>query len=105
MDKKSFTLDELKKRIEMRGGKLMTMADILNLPPELPESAYRRGYADGFYAGFDGYDDLLYAGVSKKNAYNRCWDFWNQELRKWRNGDCSHEVLPPQLPDLSLEDK
>ena len=97
MDKKSFTLDELKKRIEMRGGKLMTMADILNLPPELPESAYRRGYMDGFYAGFDGYDDLLIAGVSKKNAYNRCWDFRNQELRKWRNGDCDKFELPPQL--------
>lgn len=97
MDKKSFTLDELKKRIEMRGGKLMTMADILNLPPELPESAYRRGYADGFYAGFDGYDDLLIAGVSKKNAYNRCWDFWQRKLTAWVNGDCDKFELPPSL--------
>lgn len=97
MDKKSFTLDELKKRIEMRGGKLMTMADILNLPPELPESAYRRGYMDGFYAGFDGYDDLLIAGVSKKNAYNRCWDFWQRKLTAWVNGDCDKFELPPSL--------
>ena len=97
MDKKSFTLDELKKQIEMRGGKLMTMADILNSPPELPESAYRRGYADGFYAGFDGYDDLLIAGVSKKNAYNRCWDFWQRKLTAWVNGDCDKFELPPSL--------
>ena len=75
----------------------MTMADILNLPPELPESAYRRGYMDGFYAGFDGYDDLLIAGVSKKNAYNRCWDFWQRKLTAWVNGDCDKFELPPQL--------
>jgi len=97
MDKKSFTLDELKKRIEMRGGKLMTMADILNLPPELPESAYRRGYADGFYAGFDGYDDLLCAGASKRGAYSRCWDFWQRKLTAWVNGDCDKFELPPSL--------
>ena len=97
MDKKSFTLDELKKEIEMRGGKLMTMADILNLPPELPESAYRRGYMDGFYAGFDGYDDLLYAGASKRGAYSRCWDFWQRKLTAWVNGDCDKFELPPSL--------
>ena len=97
MDKKSFTRDELKKRIEMRGGKLMTMADILNLPPELPESAYRRGYMDGFYAGFDGYDDLLYAGASKRGAYSRCWDFWQRKLTAWVNGDCDKFELPPSL--------
>jgi len=97
MDKKSFTLDELKKRIEMRGGKLMTMADILNLPPELPESAYRRGYRDGYYRGFDDHDDLLYAGASKRGAYSRCWDFWQRKLTAWVNGDCDKFELPPSL--------
>ena len=91
MDKKSFMFDELMN------------TDIENTT-EL-EFTYRRGYMDGFFTAFDNFYDLLTAGVSKKNAYNRCWDFWNQELRKWRNGDCSHEVLPPQLPDLFLEDK
>ena len=96
MDKKR-TFEELKKEIEMRGGKLMTMADILNAPPESPESAYRRGYRDGYYRGFDDHDDLLYAGVSKKNAYNRCWKFWGRELCDWARGDCSKLVLPPGL--------
>ena len=91
MDKKSFMFDELMN------------TDIENTT-EL-QFTYRRGYMDGFFTAFDNFYDLLIAGVSNKNAYNRCWDFWNQELRKWRNGDCSHEVLPPQLPDLSLEDK
>ena len=99
MDKKR-TFEELKKEIEMRGGKLMTMADILNLPPvdrELAEANYRAGYRDGFFAGFDIYDDLLYAGASKRGAYSRCWDFWQRKLADWATGDCSKFVLPPGL--------
>ena len=100
MDKKSFTLDELKKQIEMRGGTFMTAEDILNAPPrdrELAEAYYRAGYRDGFYAGFDGYDDLLYAGASKRGAYSRCWDFWQRKLTAWVNGDCDKFELPPSL--------
>jgi len=90
MDKTSFTLDEL-----------MNM----EIEAEAPEHAYRRGYADGFLAASDTFYKLLYAGLDKKDAYFLCWDFRRDVLRKWLNGDCSHEILPPQLPNLFLEDK
>ena len=77
-----------------------TLSEILDTDfgdPEDAEEEYRRGYMDGFYAGFAGYDDLLIAGVSKKNAYNRCWDFWQRKLTTWVNGDCDKFELPPSL--------
>lgn len=83
MDKTSFTLDEL-------------MSMEFENPNEL-EFTYRRGYMDGFFTAFDNFYDLLTAGVSKKNAYNRCWDFWQRKLTAWVNGDCDKFELPPSL--------
>ena len=77
-----------------------TLSEILDTDfgdPEDAEEEYRRGYRDGFYAGFDIYDDLLYAGASKRGAYSRCWDFWQRKLADWANGDCTHGAFPPEL--------
>lgn len=77
--------------------KVLSLKELLESEPELPEHAYRRGYFDGFRIAFDCYFDLLDAGLSKGSAYKRCLDFWERKLDAWANGDCTHGAFPPEL--------
>jgi hypothetical protein len=58
------------------------------------EAAFRRGY---FY-GVDDTIEAVRAGV----ALQRLVTYYNGRLWKWRFGDCTKEVEPPEMPKVKV---
>jgi hypothetical protein len=52
------------------------------------ESSYRRGYVQGYWMGSED---------ERKHGAEKVDTFWNDVLCKWRYGNCSGIVLPPEL--------
>ncbi len=80
--------------------KAMTAAQVSalpDLPPEeMREAEYRRGYADGWAAAIEVMWALMFReGLSRAEAYDAAWDYWELTLFEWRRGDCSQMILPP----------
>ena len=55
-------------------------------PEELPEVAYRRGYVDGYVAGWEVAIDADVRTMRRHLA----------ALERWREGDCTTRVEPPE---------
>lgn len=69
--------------------KFMTLAELLNMPDETREHAYRRGYRDGYIAGLqDAYPD--------QEIPRRLWDFWQDTLLEWMKRGEKRFELPPR---------
>ncbi|MGI8854453.1 MAG: hypothetical protein ACR2JW_01755 [Thermomicrobiales bacterium] len=61
---------------------------------EQAESAYRRGYRDGWVQAMDAFHDLL-PRWGREGAYSACWNFWLRALCRWVKDDCTRARLPP----------
>lgn len=62
------------------------------------EANYRRGYTDGFITAVNAFYTLMAEnGMTRAEAYDRCWKHWEQTLTAWECGDCSKVVFPPEL--------
>src|SRR5262245_56881084 len=72
--------------------KPMTVKDILALPPETGEQAFRRGYRDGYVAA-------LYAVSGDQGIPKPLWDFWQNILLDWvkRASDKPQFEIAPQF--------
>ena len=52
-----------------------------------PESAYRRGYVDGWVNGMDRFHGMMLDDrLSRQAAYDACWSYWQRELFEWYDG-------------------
>jgi hypothetical protein len=76
------------------------------LPPETAEEGYRRGYADGFIVAVNYLHDwpshlhrdqlldrlleLRPRQLGMEQLLDRMFDFWRQDLMRWRNGGGLH---------------
>ena len=69
----------------------MTMTDLLALPPETSEQAYRRGYRDGYVAA-------LQAVYGNRGIPSHLWAFWQDTLLEWQKSGENRVVLPPSVP-------
>jgi hypothetical protein len=52
------------------------------------ESAYRRGYVQGYWEGSEN---------ERKHGAERVDAFWNDVLSPWRYTDCSQFITPPEI--------
>lgn len=68
--------------------KPMTFDDLMRLPKETREQSYRRGYRDGYIAA-------LYAAYGNRGVPEHLWNFWQDNLRKWKSEDTEKLVFPP----------
>ena len=79
-------IDSMKDNGQM--SKTMSFAELMALPPETAEEAYRRGYLDGFIAALE----RVYA---EKEIPPEHWDFWHDTLYNWQKTNPETIVLPP----------
>ena len=78
---------------------LAEMAEAGTLPEPTHEAEYRRGYRDGFVAAIGQMHDLMLGrGLDCQEAYERCFDFWQQGLRMWQVTEVDNRLfLPPRV--------
>lgn len=68
--------------------KFVTIGDILSGDfSRMPESAYRRGYTQGYFSALD--------DMKRGANLERLFDFLHTALHKWRALDSSERVNPP----------
>jgi hypothetical protein len=60
------------------------------------EEKYRWGFADGFIVAVN-YMANRPSKLSMEKLLDRMSQFWEGELAEWKDGDCSQEILPPEL--------
>lgn len=65
-------------------------------PEEVLEAEYRRGYCDGFVQAVNAMADLFAHRLSRQRVIDCLYDFWEQDLMDWRQGDCTREIWPPE---------
>lgn len=67
--------------------------------PEL-ESEYRRGYRDGWMDAMNAVADLLGPNTlaNVELVLQTCWMFGNDQLERWKSGDCQKRLSPPRVP-------
>jgi hypothetical protein len=81
----------MQRLMEARNRETVSMADVETTERNrAAESAYRRGYVQGYWEGSE--NERKY-GAEKVDA------FWNDVLSPWRYRDCSRLVLPPEITD------
>lgn len=66
----------------------MTFKELMSLPPEKAEEAYRRGYRDGYVAA-------LQAVYSNREIPEKHWNHWEKTLFDWEQTVTGRMVLPP----------
>jgi hypothetical protein len=60
------------------------------------EEKYRWGFADGFIVAVN-YMVNRPSRLSMEELLDRMTQIWEGDLAEWKNGDCSQEILPPEL--------
>ncbi len=63
-------------------------------PRGTAEHAYRRGYADGHMSAVTAMANRPHH-LSMMHLLEQMLWFWETDLLKWQNGDCTEKVLPP----------
>ena len=55
------------------------------------DRAFRRGFIHGYMMALD--------NIQAGHGYNAMNDFFNEQLMRWRESDCSAMVQPPEIEE------
>lgn len=66
------------------------------------EGAYRDGYHDGWIEAVNAIGALMFdRRLTRDQAHQRVFDFWQEELARWKQTDMGKRIPPPRCEEAS----